>query len=134
MVCIHCGHKTQVVNSRLQKRNNQVWRRRHCLQCGALFTTQEAALYGASWSVRGKDGSLQPFLRDKLLLSLYRSCQHRPQALRDAAGLADTVIKKIGSEVKAGAVEASIIAQAAQVALNRFDTAASTHYQAFHKD
>lgn len=132
MVCIHCGDKTHVTNSRQQKRSNQVWRRRQCLTCQAVFTTEETALYEAAWLVRSSGGELQPFSRDKLFLSLYKSCAHRKTALGDAAGLTETVIRKLGREVQAGTLSRSLIIQTAQVALNRFDKAASSSYAAFH--
>jgi transcriptional regulator NrdR family protein len=103
------------------------------VKCQAVFTTAEAARYEAAWAVRGKSGNLSPFSRDKLFLSLYKSCGHRETALGDAAGLADTIIKKLAEHVTDGVVRARDIAQVAQVALNRFDKTASTHYTAFHK-
>jgi transcriptional repressor NrdR len=133
MVCIQCGGETAVTNSRHQKRLNQVWRRRHCKSCGAIFTTEESASYGGSWTVQGHSGTLSPFSRDKLLLSLHRSLQHRKSALNDASALADTVIKKLSGLAKEGRLESQQIKQAAQVALNRFDKAASVHYAAFHQ-
>ena len=133
MVCIHCGEKTHVINSRAQKRHNQIWRRRQCFACGAVFTTSEAAKYEAAWTVHRPGGHLEPFSRDKLLLSLYASCKHRKTALNDASALVDTVIKKLSDQVRAGRVDAQAIAQTAQVALNRFDKAASVHYQAYHQ-
>jgi transcriptional repressor NrdR len=132
MKCVQCGSDTKVVNSRLQARSNQVWRRRQCLECQAIFTTEETVDYGSAWTVRGASGAYQPFLPDKLLLSLYRSCQHRKTALSDAAGLQETVIKKLRAEVANGLLDSQTIRRTTQVALNRFDTAASTHYQAFH--
>lgn len=133
MVCIHCGGETAVVNSRLQKRPNRVWRRRKCLRCGAVFSSHEVAEYRANWVVRDKSARLHPFERDKLFLSLYRSCEHRPTALADAAGLADTIIGKLRPQAENGLLDRRDVIQTAQVALNRFDAAASVHYQAFHK-
>lgn len=132
MVCLQCGSKTKVTNSRHQRRSNQVWRRRLCPNCGALFTTEEQADYGAVWAVLDKNLALTAFSRDKLLLSLYESCRHRSEALDDARALTDTVISKLGSQVTDGVLEARAIARTAQVALNRFDHAASVAYQAFH--
>lgn len=132
MVCIQCGAETRVTNSRPQKRNNQIWRRRQCLSCGAVFTTEETAQYGAAWLVRRKSGALQPFSRDKLLISLLKSLEHRKTALNDAAGLVETIIGKLYSQVSNGTLESRQIAQISLVALNRFDAAAATHYQAFH--
>jgi transcriptional regulator NrdR family protein len=89
-------------------------------------------LYGASWVVTSKSGPLKPFSRDKLLLSLYKSCEHRRTALSDAAGLVDTIIKKLSAQASGGVIERHHIIQVAGVALNRFDMAASIHYQAHH--
>jgi transcriptional regulator NrdR family protein len=75
---------------------------------------------------------LEPFSRDKLFLSLYESCEHRKTALGDARGLAETIISKLSAHLVDGAVTSGEITRVAQVALNRFDKAASTHYRAFH--
>ena len=134
MVCILCGSKTQVINSRPQKRLNQVWRRRQCLSCQTVFTSEESVNYGASWVIKVKNSGLQPFSRDKLFLSLYNSCRHRPTALSDASALTDTVVKRLLDVVdQNGGLEDSAIARTVQVALNRFDKAASSHYAAYHK-
>ena len=132
MVCIHCRSETQVINSRSLKRPNQVWRRRKCTKCDAIFTTREVAQYELTWLVRRK-GSLAPFNRDKLLLSIFTSCRHRPSALEDASALTETVMNKLLFTANNGVLEASAVASTVQVALNRFDKAASVHYQAFHK-
>ncbi|MBC7707841.1 hypothetical protein H7Y63_01315 [Polaromonas sp.] len=117
----------------MQKRSNSVWRRRRCTTCAAVFTTHETADYSALWRVSGPKASLMPFSHDKLFLSLYNSLQHRPTALTDASGITDTVISKLMSQAKDGLLQPSQIIQTATVALHRFDTAASVHYQAFHK-
>ncbi len=132
MVCVHCGSSTGVINSRHQRRSNAVWRRRQCAGCRAVFTTREATDYSAAWAVRGRQGGLRPFSRDKLLLSLHRSCQHRTDALKEAGGLAETVISKLADQASDGVIETRAIIQVTQVALNRFDKAASVHYRAFH--
>lgn len=132
MVCTYCGGATQVVNSRLNKRTNRVWRRRRCKSCEATFSTEEAVRLELAWHV--KDGSRsEPFSRDKLFLSLYRSCGHRKTVLGDAEGLTDTVIRKLSGRVEGGMISKDDITGAAQVALNRFDQAASVHYAAHHK-
>lgn len=133
MQCIHCGKATKVVNSRLRKRSNQVWRRRQCTACHAIFTTDETVHYETTWMVQDKTGSYQPFLPDKLLLSLYRSLQHRSTSLSDATALSQTIIKRLGPRFTDGVIGSQDITQVAQVALNRFDKAASTHYDAYHR-
>ncbi len=132
MVCIYCKSQTQVFNSRLQKKLNQVWRRRRCT-AGHVFTSLEAADFSNHWLVRGSDKRLRPFLRDKLFVSLLASLQHRKTALQDASALAATIMEKLRAELDHGTLDAATVSQVAQVALNRFDKAASVHYQAMHR-
>lgn len=132
MVCIHCGSETRVSNSRPQKRSNRIWRRRECLGCHAIFTTEEGIDYGGSWVVKPASGAIEPFSRDKLFMSLYKACQHRQTALKDAAGLTETIINKLAAVAQNGTLQTSQVIQITQVALNRFDDAASVSYRAFH--
>ncbi|MDL2363398.1 MAG: hypothetical protein QFB86_03395 [Patescibacteria group bacterium] len=106
----------------------------------AVFTTTESTDYTAVWtvlkgqkSVSGLPTTKQPFSRDKLFMSIYKSVQHRPTALADAGGLTNTVIQKLLHQQPSDQLTAKQIAATAQVALHRFDSAASVHYAAFHK-
>jgi len=92
MTCIYCAGKTQVINSRHQKRPNQVWRRRKCATCGNVWSTIEAVNYALALAVRQPAGNIEAFLREKLFISIYESCKHRPNALEDAEALTGTVI------------------------------------------
>lgn len=132
MVCVQCQQKTQVINSRPQRRTNQQWRRRQCTSCNAVFSTIEAVDYSAVWRVKRPSGELVPFNRDKLLLSITYSLEHRPKSLEDASGITNTVISKLQSTFNNGTLTTKQIIQAVQVALNRFDKAGSVHYQANH--
>lgn len=132
MVCMYCSSKTEVTNSRLQKRTNTVWRRRQCLSCKSIVSTIEQVDYEKSWVVQYSDTSLQPFLRDKLFVSIYKSCQHRPTALPDALGLTTTVIAACRPLAKSGSLPVRVIASQTLRTLQRFDQAAAIHYQAFH--
>lgn len=132
MVCMHCGSETEVFNSRPQKRFNKIWRRRRCKSCKAVFTTVEDALYGDLWLIETAKGKLEPFSRDKLFLSLHSSLGHRKTAIADSGALSDTIIKKLVLMVADGKLKSSDIIKATEVALNRFDKLASTHYRAHH--
>jgi transcriptional regulator NrdR family protein len=132
MVCIYCAHETSVVNSRLQRRINQTWRRRKCQNCGATFTTHEAAAYESSVAVKTAKGKLIPFTRDKLFVGLLKSCQHRSTAVNDASALTNTVISKLLPEVRDGILPISNIIAATESVLQHFDKAAAVHYHAYH--
>ena len=133
MVCLQCSSETQIINSRPQKRINAVWRRRRCTVCTSTFTTHETADLGAAWRVKTQNGVLTPFSRDKLFLSLYASLQHRPDAIEDASALTETVMTKLANAIHDGLVKSSDITQYVLAVLNRFDSVASVHFQAFHK-
>ncbi len=131
MVCPYCTQNTGVINSRHQKRANQVWRRRKCSNCGAVFTTTESIDLSGALRVRKTTG-LEPFLRDTLLLSLYESLKHRKSALQDATALTGTVISALHPLADATIVDRDVITTVTISILERFDKAAATHYQAFH--
>lgn len=102
------------------------------MKCRAVFSTQETVQYRLAWQVRhGK--RLEPFSRLRLLISLQTSCGHRKTALSDAEALTETVIRKLTAYVSDGSIDKNDITQVAQVALNRFDKAASVHYAAHHR-
>lgn len=133
MTCIYCGGKTQVINSRPQKRLNRTWRRRECQNCHAVFTTEESANLSGSIVVRHPHAPVQPFSRDKLFVSLYRALGHRKTAVEDASALCDTVIAKLLHGEAEAAISPSDIIQTAQEVLSRFDNAATVQYAAYHK-
>jgi transcriptional repressor NrdR len=132
MVCIYCRSSTQVANSRLQKRLNQVWRRRRCVNCGNTFTTHEIVDLGSSVVVRHPGGELTPFSRDALFVSIYESCKHRPDALSCSNALAQTVTGQLRDHISAGTLERDVIANVAATAVERFDPAAGVMYRAYH--
>ena len=74
---------------------------------------------------------LVPFLRDKLLVSIYESCKHRPAALLDAGDLTRTIISKLVFSDE-GKIQSDDIAKATYDILLRFDPVAATFYKAFH--
>ncbi|MDZ7744352.1 MAG: hypothetical protein U5K77_01160 [Candidatus Saccharibacteria bacterium] len=137
MICIYCLGETRVVNSRHQKRPNTVWRRRHCQQCGTVFTSIEEADLSASIVVRkpeAKTNDLEPFSRDKLMLSIYDSLKHRKTALKDAQSLTRTIINQIHNHTHEACVDTYVIVEVSLKVLQRFDKIAATHYAAFHPE
>jgi transcriptional repressor NrdR len=122
------------VNSRAQMHGYQTWRRRQCLRCGAVFTTRENLDLSQALRVKNKSGALQPFWRDKLLLSIHGSLTHRKAALNEASGLTDTITAELLTIAKNGVLEAAAIGTVARQTLKRFDTAASVYYAAHHQE
>lgn len=131
MVCLYCNSPTRVMNSRPQKRTNSIWRRRQCLKCKAVFTTEESPTFSGSILVNSPSAS-QPFSRDQLFVSIYESCKHRKDAQTVASALTDTIIGKLLPQVSDAAIERAQIVTTASMVLGRFDKAAGVHYAAYH--
>lgn len=137
MVCIYCSSSTVVKNSRLQHYNNHVWRRRSCVACGNIFTTIERPDLAGAFVVSNSGPSkhsLEPFSRDRLFLTIYTCCKHRPNAIDEAASLTQTIIKQLIAQKREGIIERSDIVAKAYEVLKRFDAAAATIFAAYHKD
>lgn len=133
MVCIYCQKPTQVTNSRLQKRLNQTWRRRKCSSCAAIFSTIESVQLESAWIVTDTNNKITPFNRDKLLLSIYKSCQHRPNAVIEASHLTNTIISSLYDQKHTALLTANEITQEASQVLSRFDDFAYNHYVHYHQ-
>lgn len=132
MICIYCKSETNVTNSRLQKRANQVWRRRQCKVCGSNFTTHEVADLGSTIVVQRPGHTLEPFSRDLLFVSIYDSLKHRNSALADATALTQTIIGELVNHTTDGALDRDALIVIATTVLERFDRTASTMYAAYH--
>ena len=131
MVCIYCGKATRVSNSRKSSSALQVWRRRSCTNCGAVFTTRES-VESENTLVLQSGNNLEPFRRDTLLISVYDSLKHRKTALTDATALTDTIISACLPKFDKGCLQKTQLVEIAHLILDRFDKAAAVHYRAFH--
>ena len=135
MICIYCGHKTKVTNSRSSTKSLSTWRRRECLNCHSVFTTREEADLSAALRVQDIDGSLEAFSRDLLLLSIHNALVHsssRKTPLADSSELTDTIITRFtGLHIK-GIIKTGTIAGVTHQTLERFDRLAADLYKAHH--
>ena len=80
-----------------------------------------------------RNGALEGFDRDTLLLSIYDTLKHRETALKDAQGLTRTIIANALKTATDGVISRTNLIKEALQVLERFDTAAATMYQAYHK-
>lgn len=131
MVCIYCRRKTQIINSRHQKRSNKVWRRRRCLNCRAVFTTLEEVDFSTSLQVQ-KNGRQGPFLADLLYMDILLALENRKSAYSDARELTDTIIKRLLLSKANPIFQSSDISLVAASVLKRFDSRAWHRYAAEH--
>jgi transcriptional repressor NrdR len=72
--CPYCDFEdTKVIDSRLSETKDAIRRRRECLSCGKRFTTYERR-EPLKLMVIKRDGSKEPFDREKLRVGLAKAC------------------------------------------------------------
>ena len=81
----------------------------------------------------GKDGHVEPFSRDKLLISMYDSLKHRKSAVADASALVDTVLGKVFKASAGPTIKRDLLTNIAANTLKQFDKPAQVHYLAYFK-
>lgn len=131
MVCIYCKSQTSIINSRPQIRSNQVWRRRKCLKCQAIFTTIEATDYALALRV-GSETVSKPFLTDLVYTEVLLALSHRKNAYIDAREITGTIIKKLISSSPNLIFSARQISKTIAEVLKKFDQLAWHRYAAEH--
>ncbi|MGN0581350.1 MAG: transcriptional regulator NrdR [Oscillospiraceae bacterium] len=96
MRCPFCGFEdTKVIDSRsidLKKR-----RRRECTNCSKRFTTYET-VDKPLLMVEKKDGSFEPFNRNKLITGIYSAIKKRPVSVDDVSKIADEIENTFANE------------------------------------
>lgn len=135
MFCIKCFHpSTQVVNSRPHKKNPGVWRRRRCINCGQLFTTDERPRIRDTQKVLNTtDKTSRPFNPGLLLLSIANAFGHDPARGQQVAwDLMETVIQLVTVEFP-DILSSDDIATVTHRVLERFDKVASIQYGLQHQ-
>ena len=131
MVCVYCGGATKVVNSRHQRRNNQVWRRRQCLACQSVFTTHESVELESALSVE-QSGALRPFLPDLLLKELMSALQDRKDVSTASREVLATIVRKLLPLPQKPVYSTTDISKATAEVLKRFDKRAYLRFVAEH--
>jgi transcriptional repressor NrdR len=91
MKCPFCTHiEDKVVDSREGKDGLVIRRRRECLSCGRRFTSYER-IDEIPFMVVKKDGTREPFDRNKVLGGLRKACEKRPVSPAALEQVADEV-------------------------------------------
>lgn len=91
MKCLYCGNEdTRVIDSRAAEDGLSIRRRRVCENCGKRFTTYEK-IESVPLVVIKKDGSRQPYDRQKLIERILRACQKRKVSMANIYSLADEI-------------------------------------------
>ncbi|MCK9251399.1 MAG: transcriptional repressor NrdR [Clostridiaceae bacterium] len=100
MRCPFCGHdEDKVIDSRPADDGAAIRRRRECINCGNRFTTYEK-IENLPLMVIKKDGSRQPFNRDKLISGIMKSCEKRPVSTEQIESLVDAIESRYQNSLK----------------------------------
>jgi transcriptional repressor NrdR len=94
MYCPFCNaNDTKVTDSRIIRENNQVRRRRECLECKERFTTYETAELSLPRVIK-RDGKHISFEEEKLRAGMLRALEKRPVCLENIEAAINRIIRK----------------------------------------
>lgn len=89
MQCPYCGNEdTKIIDSRSMERKKR--RRRECVKCGRRFTTFEI-IERPMLMVIKKDGTFEPFDRNKLMRGIFNAIKKRPVNIERVNKIAEDV-------------------------------------------
>ncbi|MBQ7884714.1 MAG: transcriptional repressor NrdR [Clostridia bacterium] len=99
MKCIYCGYEdSKVIDSRATIETNSIRRRRECLNCGKRWTTYETVESTPILVVK-KNGSIQPFDKNKIINGIIKACEKRPVSLIQIENIAEEVEKQLKDDM-----------------------------------
>lgn len=89
MKCPNCGFmETKVIDSR--QTQDRIKRRRECSECGYRFTTFEATEKPLLMVLK-KDGTIEPFERNKLIRGVFNAIKKRPVDINQVEKFANDI-------------------------------------------
>jgi transcriptional repressor NrdR len=132
MKCPFCEHvEDKVVDSRLTKEDQVIRRRRECLRCTKRFTTYERIEEIPPMAVK-KDGSRQPFERQKILAGLLKACEKRPVPVNDLEAIIED-IESILNERKDREIHTEEIGEVIMQRLSELDQVAYVRFASVYR-
>lgn len=98
MQCLRCGSlDDKVIDSRMSKDGTSIRRRRECLACATRFTTYEH-LERNDLRVIKRDGTREPFRREKLLDGILKACEKRPVGIEAVEQGVEQIVSELYSQ------------------------------------
>ena len=132
MRCPWCGvDDDRVVDSRTADAGASIRRRRECAACSRRFTTYER-IEDVGLVVVKRDGSREPWDRDKLEAGIRKSLTGRPVTNPQIDHMLDRIetrVRKKGPAVPSSAVGAAVLAQ-----MQKTDEVGYLRYASVYKD
>ena len=131
MKCPYCHSEEIKV---LDKRNSDdsIRRRRECLKCKKRFTTYER-IDLVDLTVIKKDGSKQPFSREKVKAGMARSCEKRPISIEQIEKAVDEIEAKLRN-AETTEVSSKMIGELVMQKLKKLDKVAYIRFACVYKE
>jgi transcriptional repressor NrdR len=130
--CPQCrSEDTGVIDSRLTEEGKAVRRRRECAKCQHRFTTFERQ-EAPSLIVIKRDGTREPFVRDKLQRGIWLSCTKRPITQEQVDTICGRLEEKWRGE--GAEVDSKDIGKDVMKELRTLDQVAYIRYASIHRE
>ncbi|AAO44334.1 transcriptional regulator NrdR [Tropheryma whipplei] len=130
MRCLFCrSDDTKVIDSRTSEDGISIRRRRECQLCKRRFSTLETA----SLTVIKRNGTSEPFRREKVVTGVHKACQGRPVTKADLAVLAQRVEESLRASGNSQ-VDSNDIGLAILPELLRLDQVAYIRFASVYQD
>ena len=131
MRCPECGYEeTKVIDSRQMQ--EKIRRRRECSVCGCRFTTFEI-VEKPLLMVRKKDGSMEPFDRNKLIRGVFNAIKKRPVNAQQVEKFADEIENHCANKMSSQITTVEI-GEIVLVHLKKIDDVAYIRFASVYKD
>ncbi len=133
MRCPFCGHDdTQVKDSRPTEDNSAIRRRRFCPSCGSRFTTFERVQLRDLVVVK-KDGSKEPFDRDKLARSIAIAVRKRPVEPDRVERIVSGIVRRLES-LGESEIPSTVVGEMVMDALSTLDPVAYVRFASVYRN
>ncbi len=133
MKCPFCGKlNTRVVDSRPDKMDSQVRRRRECRACSRRFTTHEKFIQVPIIIVK-KDGRREDFMREKVLSGIKKACEKRAISINLIEETVDTIEREL-RETNELEISAKLVGKKIIEALKSIDDVAYVRFASVYRE
>lgn len=133
MRCPYCAsNQDRVIDSRASKEGDVIRRRRECESCERRFTTYERVEEVMPLIIK-KDGSREPYDRQKIVNGLKKACEKRPisaQSIEEVANRIESEIQEAGAKE----VDSHFVGEAVMKALRDLDGVAYVRFASVYRE
>ena len=131
MNCPYCNHiETKVTDSR--DTGGSIRRRRECLSCNKRFTTYEYIEMAPMFVIK-KDGSRQPFNREKLKNGFVKACEKRPVSQEQIESAVNDIETKLRRQ-ESTEIPSKLIGELSIKMLKKLDKVAYIRFASVYRD